>query len=117
MVADEDAAGGQGVEPGDGVEQRRLARARRTHDGGEAAGGEVDAHAVEGTDGGVALAVDLDGVDGAGRRERSVTGADRERGAGMVAVVDGLGVMPSPCASTGRRIVGPSGGPRAPPQG
>ena len=58
--------GRQVVEAGDGVQQRRLARARGAHDGGEAAGGEVDGHAVEGADGGVALAVDLDGVDGAG---------------------------------------------------
>ena len=46
--------------------QRRLARARRAHDGGEAAGGELDVDAVEGADGGVALAVHLDGVDGPG---------------------------------------------------
>ena len=50
--------------------QRRLARARRAHDRGEAAGGEVDGHVVEGADGGVARAVDLGGVDGAGGGRR-----------------------------------------------
>ena len=45
--------------------QRRLARARRAHDGGEARGCEVDADAVERPDFGFARAVHLGGVDGA----------------------------------------------------
>ena len=48
------------------VHQRRLARARRAHDGGELPGGEVDGDAVEGPHLGLALAVHLGGVDGAG---------------------------------------------------
>ena len=54
------------VEAGEGVHQRRLAGARRAHDRGEATGREVDGDAVEGTDLGLAAAVDLDGVDGPG---------------------------------------------------
>ena len=75
-VADEDLAVGEVVEPGEGVHQRRLAGARRAHDGGEAAGGELDVDAVEGADGAVALAVDLGGADGPGgdRRPRLVAG-------------------------------------------
>ena len=41
---------GEVVEAGEGVHQRRLAGARRAHDGGEVAGGEVDVDAVEGPD-------------------------------------------------------------------
>ncbi len=67
-VADEHGARGEVVEPGDAVHQRRLARARRAHDRGEAAGGELDGHAVEGADLVLAAAVDLDGVDDAGGR-------------------------------------------------
>ena len=65
-VADEHGARREVVEPGEAVHQRRLARARRAHDGGEAAGGELDGHAVEGADLGLASAVDLDGVDDTG---------------------------------------------------
>ena len=65
-VADEDAARGEGVEPGDAVHQRRLARARRAHDGGELAGVEVDGDVVEGGHRGVAVAVALGGLLGAG---------------------------------------------------
>ena len=46
-VADEDAARREGVEAGDAVHQRRLARAGRAHDGGELTGLEVDGDAVE----------------------------------------------------------------------
>ena len=53
------------VEPGETVHQRRLAGARRAHDRGEAAGAELDRHAVERTDFGLAAAVDLGDVDGA----------------------------------------------------
>src|SRR5918995_4173703 len=60
-----------GVEPGDAVHQRRLTRARGTHDGGEAAGGELDSHAVQRAYFVLAAAVDLDGVvDPSGRRGR-----------------------------------------------
>jgi hypothetical protein len=60
-----------GVEPGDAVDQRRLTRARGTHDGGEAAGGELDSHAVQRAYFVLAAAVDLDGlVDPSGRRGR-----------------------------------------------
>ena len=54
------------VEAGERVHERRLAGARRAHDRGEPAGREVDGDAVERTDLGLALAVDLGGVDGAG---------------------------------------------------
>ena len=54
------------VEPGEAVHQRRLARARRAHDRGEATGRELDGHAVEGADLVLAAAVHLDGVDDAG---------------------------------------------------
>ena len=80
-AADEDLAGGERVEAGHAVHQRGLARARRAHDRGEAAGLEVDGDAVEGPHLGVAGAVDLDGVDGAGGRR-----GGRRRG-GSVAVV------------------------------
>ena len=69
-VADPDGAVGERVEAGEGVHERRLARARRAHDRGEAAGGEVDGDAVEGPDLGLALAVHLDGVDGPGGHGR-----------------------------------------------
>ena len=49
------------------MHEGRLARARGAHDGGEAAGVEVDVDAVEGADLGVALAVDLGGPDGRAR--------------------------------------------------
>ena len=62
-VADEDLAGGERVEPGEAVHERRLARAGRAHDGREPAVLEVDGDAVEGAHLGVAGAVDLDGVD------------------------------------------------------
>src|SRR5918996_56877 len=67
-VADEHLALGEGVEPGDAVHERRLARARGAHDGGEPPGGELHRHLVEGDDGGLARAVDLGGVHGPGGR-------------------------------------------------
>ena len=67
-----DLAAGEVVEPGQAVHERRLARARRPHDGGEAAGVEVDVDAVEGADVGVAAAVDLGRADGPGGRRREV---------------------------------------------
>src|SRR5919106_865148 len=67
-VADEHLALGEGVEPGDAVHERRLARARGAHDGGEPPGRELHRHLVEGDDGGLARAVDLGGVHGPGGR-------------------------------------------------
>ena len=65
-VADDRLAGREGVEAGDAVHQRRLAGARRAHDRRETGTVELDGHAVEGLDDGVALAVVLHGVDGSG---------------------------------------------------
>jgi hypothetical protein len=65
-VADEDAPTGQVVESGHAVHERRLAGARRAHDGRELAGTELDVDVVEGGDAGVPRAVDLGGADGAG---------------------------------------------------
>ena len=45
------------VEPGEDVHQRRLARARRAHDRGQPAVGDVDGDAAQRVDRGVALAV------------------------------------------------------------
>jgi hypothetical protein len=53
------------VQTGEDVHQRRLARARRAHHGGQVAGGDVDADAAQGVDGGVAGAVAPDDVAGA----------------------------------------------------
>ena len=65
-VADVDGALGERVEPGEAVQQRRLAGSRRTHDRREPAGFERDRHAVEGVDGRVTDPVDLLGIDRAG---------------------------------------------------
>ena len=80
-VADEHLALGQVVEPGEGVHQRRLAGARRAHDGGEAAGVELDVDGVEGADDAVALAVGL-----GGRHGTSGDGTSRRPGGGGVVV-------------------------------
>ena len=58
-VAERDGAGGGPVEPRRDVEERALAGARRAHDRGERPSRELDADAVEGDDGAVALAMDL----------------------------------------------------------
>ena len=50
------------VESGHAVHERRFARARGAHDGGELAGGEVDVDSVEGEHPRVADAVDLRGA-------------------------------------------------------
>ena len=75
--ATRDLARGGLVEPGEDVHQRRLARARRAHDGGQAAGGDVDRDAAQGVDGRVALAVAADDVaggdDGRGDRGRAAS--------------------------------------------
>ena len=65
-VADEHRPAGERVEAGEAVHQRRLARAGRAHDGGELAGGKVDADGVEGDDLGVTRAVDLGQTLGSG---------------------------------------------------
>ena len=49
-VADEDRAAGGAVERRAAVHQRRLARARRAHHGGELAGVQLQRHLVEGDD-------------------------------------------------------------------
>ena len=61
-VAERDGAGGRPVESGRDVEERALAGARRAHDRGERPSRELDADAVEGDNGAVALAVDLANV-------------------------------------------------------
>jgi hypothetical protein len=50
------------VEAGEDVHQRRLARARRAHDGGQPAFGDLDRHAAQRGDHRVALAVVPDDV-------------------------------------------------------
>ena len=65
-AVDRDGARGRAVQAGEQVHERRLARARRAHDGGEATRREVDGHVDEGVHGGVALAegaAQLDGGD------------------------------------------------------
>jgi len=53
------------VEPGGDIHERRLPGPRRTHEGGELPGGDVDADAVEGAHGAGAAAVDaLDATEG-----------------------------------------------------
>ena len=68
--ATRDLTRGRLVEPGEDVHERGLAGARRAHDRGQAAFGDVDRHAAQGVDGGVALAVAADdaagGDDGGG---------------------------------------------------
>src|SRR5262249_62242033 len=67
-VADEHSTGSETVEPGDAVHQRRLARARRSHDGGETPRGEPGGDVVDGPNGGLAFAIDLRGVLGTSDR-------------------------------------------------
>ena len=57
LAGDPDGARGGRVEAGEQVHERRLAGARRAHDGRELAGGQVERDAAEGVDGGVAVAV------------------------------------------------------------
>ena len=63
--ADVHLAGGERVEPGEDVHQRRFARARRPHHGREPAGRDLEVDVVEGGHGLVAAAVDLGRGDGA----------------------------------------------------
>ena len=58
-VAERHGARGGPVQPRCHVQQRALARARRTHDRGERSGREPDADAIEGDDRAVAAAMDL----------------------------------------------------------
>jgi hypothetical protein len=52
------------VEAGEDVHERRLARARRAHDGRQATGGDVDRDAAQRIDGRVPLAVAADDAGG-----------------------------------------------------
>jgi hypothetical protein len=83
-VPDVRPAGGEGVEAGRAVQQRRLAGAGRAHDRGKAAGHELDRDTVQGTHLDLARAVDLDRVLGPGRRLPRDPGRQRwsERGHG-----------------------------------
>ena len=87
-VADEHLAGRERVEPGQAVHQRRLARARRAHDGGEAPRSNSTVTPSRARTSRVAAAVDLDGVDG-----RAAAAA--RRWAGCVALSDGHAVLPA----------------------
>ena len=89
-VADEHRARRERVETGEAVQQRRLARARRAHDRGEAPGGDVDGDAVERADGGVAGAVHLHRVD----RPRRRRGRCRSRGLERRGLEGGRGGVP-----------------------
>src|SRR5262249_1800033 len=84
VVADEHAPGGERVETGECVHERRLAGARRAHDGGEVLVGEVDGHAVEGPHLRLAPAVHLHGVDGGGGGRSGGGGGRGRRGGGVV---------------------------------
>ena len=65
-AVDGDAARGRPVEPGHDVHERRLAGARRAHDGDELALVQRDGDAAQGVDGGVAAAVTPGDVTGSG---------------------------------------------------
>src|SRR5439155_7520595 len=56
-AVDRDGAGARLVEPGEDVHQRRLAGARRPHDGGQLAARDLERDAPQGVDLCVALAV------------------------------------------------------------
>ena len=79
-VADVHGAGRQRVETGEAVHQGALAGPGRAHDRREPLGLERHGDAVEGADLAVADAVDLDGVDGAGRGPRGGRGGDDRGG-------------------------------------
>ena len=65
------------VETGEDVHEGRLARARRSHDGAEAASLEADRHAGERVHGGVALSVAAADVGGADDRIHASQGGKR----------------------------------------
>ncbi len=112
LVADEGVARGGRVQPGHAVHQRGLARARRSHDGGEPALLELDGHAVEGAHHGVLGAVGLDQIDGPGR--------GRGRGDRLVrrrVVGDGHVVRPSRWGSAGAVPSAPARGMEGNPPG
>jgi hypothetical protein len=56
-AVEQDGAGRRPIEPGEDVHQRRLARAGRTHDRGEARRRKADAHIGKRVDRGLAVAV------------------------------------------------------------
>ena len=62
-----DSPGGGLVEAGDEVEERALAAARRADEADELAGADLEGHAVEGVDGGLAVTEDLGGAFDADR--------------------------------------------------
>ena len=66
-VADPDPSGGGGVQTRHAVQQGRLARARRSHDGGEAPGRDVEGHGAQRPHKGGSRAVGLGEVKGADR--------------------------------------------------
>src|SRR5262249_17860817 len=82
-VTEQDATGRHAIEPGEAVQQGRLARAGRAHDRGVPAGGELDGDVVEGTHRRLPESVDLrdllgpagdgagGGVSSDGRRPRA----------------------------------------------
>ena len=92
-AVDGDRAGGRAVQAGEQVHERRLARARRPHDGREAALREVDGHVDEGMDGGVALAEGAAQVDGGDD--------ERRRGHGVILARAPRSVRGSTPESTG----------------
>src|SRR5438874_851065 len=65
-VAEERVTAREPVEPGDAVQERRLAGARRTHDRGVLRPAELDVDGVERTNLRISLAVDLRGRNRAG---------------------------------------------------
>jgi hypothetical protein len=74
-VADEHPSAGRRIQARHAVKEGRLTRSGRPHDRAEAAPLELDGHAVQRSDGGVALAIDLREIDraggrGGGRRDR-----------------------------------------------
>ena len=84
------------VEAGEDVHERRLAGARRAHDRGQAALGDVDRDAAQGVDGGVALAVAADdvarghdGVAVAGDSGAVLDGGDCMDGSSVVDAIEG----------------------------
>ncbi len=101
--------------PATGVHEGRLARARGAHDGGEGTGAELDVDAVEGSDGAVALAVDLHRADGAGgghggrgrprgRGDRRWRGEEHGHGGTPIRGVDRSSAHPARASSAPRRF-------------
>ena len=76
LAGDRHAALGRAVEAGEDVHQRRLAGARRAHDGGQLAGGDAEVDAAQRVDAGLALAV---AADEAGRLDDGVGVLEEDR--------------------------------------